>query len=66
MGYMRLFCCSFAWVLWTVISAPDNASAINIGKAAPEIAGEPWINSAPLTINVLKGRVVLVEFWTYG
>lgn len=43
-----------------------SAGAIPHGKAAPEIAGSSWINSAPLTINDLRGRVVLVEFWTYG
>jgi len=36
------------------------------GQAAPEIAGGPWINSPPLTLAALRGRVVLVEFWTYG
>ena len=36
------------------------------GAAAPDITGGPWINSAPLTIGGLRGRVVLVEFWTYG
>ena len=36
------------------------------GQPAPEIIGEPWINSEPLTIEKLSGRVVLVEFWTYG
>lgn len=46
--------------------AIERADAIPQGKAAPEIAGSSWINSAPLTINDLKGRVVLVEFWTYG
>jgi thiol-disulfide isomerase/thioredoxin len=25
-----------------------------------------WINSEPLTLAGLRGRVVLVEFWTYG
>ena len=30
------------------------------------ISGGPWLNSKPLTISDLKGRVVLVEFWTYG
>ena len=33
---------------------------------APELTGRYWLNSAPLTINGLRGRVVLVEFWTYG
>jgi hypothetical protein len=37
-----------------------------LGDPAPEIAGGPWINSAPLTLQGLRGRVVLVEFWTYG
>lgn len=25
-----------------------------------------WINSAPLTMEQLKGKVVLVDFWTFG
>jgi len=40
--------------------------ALRIGDAAPEISGERWINSQPLTIRDLRGKVVLVEFWTYG
>ncbi|HET7342962.1 MAG TPA: hypothetical protein VFL90_15970 [Methylomirabilota bacterium] len=36
------------------------------GGAAPDVAGGPWINSAPLTLAGLRGRVVLVDFWTYG
>jgi hypothetical protein len=36
------------------------------GQAAPEITGGPWINSEPLSLARLRGRVVLVEFWTYG
>ena len=37
-----------------------------VGRPAPEIAGGPWINSEPLSLAGLRGRVVLVEFWTYG
>jgi hypothetical protein len=44
----------------------QDAHALDLGSAAPEIAGGPWINSAPLTMAGLRGRVVLVEFWTYG
>ncbi|HBH04472.1 MAG TPA: hypothetical protein DDZ42_21600 [Candidatus Rokubacteria bacterium] len=40
--------------------------ALRLGQPAPELAGAPWINSAPLTTAGLRGRVVLVEFWTYG
>ena len=43
-----------------------EARAFSIGSLAPEITGGPWINSKPLALNELKGRVVLVEFWTYG
>ena len=35
-------------------------------SAAPEFAKGNWINSDPLTLNQLRGRVVLVEFWTFG
>jgi hypothetical protein len=41
-------------------------SAARPGQPAPEIAGGPWINSPPLTMAALRGRVVYVEFWTYG
>jgi thiol-disulfide isomerase/thioredoxin len=33
---------------------------------APELATGDWINSAPLKLNELRGRVVLIEFWTFG
>src|SRR3989338_7660943 len=33
---------------------------------APEFVGiEKWINSEPLKIEQLKGKAVLVDFWTY-
>lgn len=34
--------------------------------AAPEFAPGNWINSEPLTLKSLRGRVVLVDFWTFG
>lgn len=38
----------------------------NYGKA-PEFVGlENWINSNPLTLAELKGKVVMVDFWTYS
>ena len=33
---------------------------------APELAAGDWINSEPLKLNELRGRVVLIEFWTFG
>ena len=36
-------------------------------RMAPEFQGiEAWINSSPLTMESLRGKVVLVDFWTYS
>jgi hypothetical protein len=43
-----------------------SARPPSIGGRAPELTGDRWIGSAPLTMAGLRGRVVLVEFWTYG
>lgn len=40
-----------------------------LGKYGPaqDFAGATgWINSAPLTLDGLRGKVVLVDFWTYS
>jgi hypothetical protein len=36
------------------------------GLRAPELRAERWINSSPLTLSQLRGKVVAVEFWTFG
>ena len=33
---------------------------------APEIASKTWFNSSALATQDLRGRVVVVEFWTFG
>ena len=39
----------------------------NITAPAPEFVSEAyWINSAPLGLEQLKGRVVMVNFWSYS
>lgn len=53
-----------------LVAGPGAGEAARImvkaGQPAPEITGGPWINSEPLSLAGLRGRVVLVEFWTYG
>ncbi len=38
----------------------------DFGVAPPLKAGGAWINSQPLTLTQLRGKVVLVDFWTYS
>ncbi len=36
-------------------------------RAAPELQGATqWLNSQPLQLSELRGKVVLVDFWTYS
>ena len=45
--------------------APFQVAAVQ--GAAPDFTGlGNWFNSAPLNIAGLRGKVVLVNFWTYG
>ncbi len=37
-----------------------------VGMKAPDFAGSVWINSGPQSVADLRGKVVLVEFWTFG
>jgi hypothetical protein len=59
-------------MIWLLVASvvlgagAEAAELVAVGKPAPEIARGEWINSAPLTLAGLRGRVVLVEFWTYG
>lgn len=55
-----------AMVDLAVRAAPASGQALRLRDPAPALVGDGWINSAPLTIDKLRGRVVLVEFWTYG
>ena len=45
----------------------DAAKVADASPRAPELTGiTHWLNSRPLTLRELHGKVVLVDFWTYG
>jgi thiol-disulfide isomerase/thioredoxin len=44
----------------------SNQSTPKLASPAPEFQGiDHWINSKPLTMHSLRGKPVLVEFWTF-
>lgn len=46
--------------------AEDALIAAAKARKAPELTKGEWINSDVLTLAGLKGRVVYIEFWTFG
>jgi cytochrome c biogenesis protein CcdA/thiol-disulfide isomerase/thioredoxin len=51
------------------MKAKPGAQEVNLGVEGgfPSLSGaEEWLNSPPLTREELKGKVVLIDFWTYS
>jgi cytochrome c biogenesis protein CcdA/thiol-disulfide isomerase/thioredoxin len=45
----------------------DSVVELPVEDLMPSLAGaQEWLNSPPLTMEGLKGKVVLVDFWTYS
>jgi len=50
----------------TLVGASAGANAATAPFEAPEFSGiTQWLNSEPLTMKQLRGKVILVDFWTY-
>ncbi len=48
-------------------TAGSPGSNLSIGPLASDFTGiDHWLNSGPLTMAGLRGKVVLVDFWTYS
>ncbi len=48
------------------VGTTATGSLPNYGPAPALVAGGSWIDSKPLTLASLKGKVVLLDFWTYS
>jgi len=45
----------------------QSTEDLPVEDITPSLAGaQQWLNSDPLTIEGLKGKVVLIDFWTYS
>ncbi len=49
----------------TTVEARKTANLPNRGPA-PDFSNTNWINSAPLKLADLRGKVVMMEFWTFS
>ncbi len=45
---------------------PEASVVAETGKAPPLVGATQWLNSPPLSMEALRGKVVLVDFWTYS
>jgi cytochrome c biogenesis protein CcdA/thiol-disulfide isomerase/thioredoxin len=51
----------------TPANAPPQAPVLPVEGELPSLSGAvQWLNSPPLTPEALKGKVVVVDFWTYS
>jgi peroxiredoxin len=47
-----------------VTAAPADSGQEKVGTAAPQLGLSEWVNSAPLDVKDLRGKVVLIRWWT--
>ncbi|MHB2018230.1 MAG: hypothetical protein ACYCW6_14870 [Candidatus Xenobia bacterium] len=59
-------CASILLLLTTLVFAAPWHRPANAFKCPDFPPGLPWFNSKPLTMHALHGKMVLLDFWTYG
>ncbi|NIF53385.1 thioredoxin family protein [Burkholderia sp. Ax-1724] len=67
---LRTFALAAAFSAFAATAATSTAAIaapLENGPPAPEFTGiTQWLNSEPLKLQQLRGKVVLVDFWTYS
>jgi thiol-disulfide isomerase/thioredoxin len=55
-----------AAVLFSSVAIAQHDEDAFVGQKAPELKKLPvWLNSQPMTLESLKGKVVLLQFWAF-
>src|SRR5262249_6588273 len=50
-----------------MMSGASHTNALPVEGEMPPLSGATsWLNSPPLTTESLRGKVVLIDFWTYS
>jgi len=60
--------CSFVLLAQAEAGLSDE-QPIRVSAAAPELLGSHWLNTPdgkPVTLASRRGKVIVVEFWTFG
>ncbi len=60
-GRIKFSCYSLIFGILTLFTL----SLVHASQA-PDIVSPTWLNSQPLKLENLRGKVVMVEFWTFG
>ncbi|MFN0054284.1 MAG: hypothetical protein ACKV0T_19075 [Planctomycetales bacterium] len=62
-----------SWIILLALLTPATAAwaqtAVELKAEPPELVERPeeeWINSEPLKLSELRGKVVVLHFWTHG
>ncbi len=66
MNSFKIICAAFVFL--AAVCQPYDAGAGVISKTLPQFSSsnqKDWINSKPLEISDLKGKTVLIYFWTF-
>jgi hypothetical protein len=61
---MVLGACALAMLMTTAVTAEEGAKGVPIGEAAPDFGAGGFINTEPLKLSELKGRLVLLELFS--
>jgi thiol-disulfide isomerase/thioredoxin len=55
------------FVAVTGIAIAQHPDDVFVGQKAPVLKEQPdWINTKPLTLESLRGKVILLNFWAHG
>jgi len=52
-----------ATLAFLIVPGAARSTSEHVGKPAIEINAGKWLNTKPLKLSALKGKVVVVEFW---